>query len=218
MRRGITLIEVLVVVGILGVLFGIVYTMASSLRKRAQILTCMHNLRQIGIALRLYREDWGVEPLRKGLPASYWMDPQSWAKLGLPVWHDLHICFLSVLGYADEKIFECPAGRPYPDTFFYGCYFLDLVRWPDDPFLFLKRCFAEQWASKGERTIVVECRAHNRRGKDRDEDGLPDLIWEDDEKIDTLLLVLRFDGSVGKVWSDVPRSLCEEILEEGGER
>jgi len=55
--RGFTLIELLVSIGIIVVLAAILLPVLARARERARIAVCMSNLRQIGIAFRMYTDD-----------------------------------------------------------------------------------------------------------------------------------------------------------------
>ena len=55
--EGFTLIELLVVIGIIALLAAILFPVFAQARRRAQQTTCQSNLRQIGLALALYRQD-----------------------------------------------------------------------------------------------------------------------------------------------------------------
>jgi prepilin-type N-terminal cleavage/methylation domain-containing protein len=57
--RGFTLVELLVVVAILAALAGIVYASSGSVREKGRQTICVSNLRQIGMAIAMYRQDYG---------------------------------------------------------------------------------------------------------------------------------------------------------------
>jgi prepilin-type N-terminal cleavage/methylation domain-containing protein len=61
-RTGFTLIELLVVVGILAVLAALLFPVLSKARGQARSITCVSNLRQVGLALQMYQSDWGRMP------------------------------------------------------------------------------------------------------------------------------------------------------------
>lgn len=57
-NRGFTMIELLVVIGIIAILAGIMYPVLTSGRKRANQATCLSNLHQCVVALRIYMDDY----------------------------------------------------------------------------------------------------------------------------------------------------------------
>jgi len=76
-RRGFTLVELVVVIAIIAALTAIVLPVVSRVRENGRRATCKSNMRQIGLALQMYRQDWdGVDP-DKGMPLSHW-------QMGLP--------------------------------------------------------------------------------------------------------------------------------------
>ena len=62
-RKRFTLIELLVVIAIIGILAAMLMPSLNKARARAQLISCRGNLRQLGIALKLYTEEGGVYPV-----------------------------------------------------------------------------------------------------------------------------------------------------------
>ncbi len=58
-KKAISLTEILVVVAIIAILSGLLTPVVLSAKKQAQETTCISNLKQIWVALSLYREDHG---------------------------------------------------------------------------------------------------------------------------------------------------------------
>lgn len=76
-RCAFTLIEMLVVIGIIAVLVGIILAVLPVVRQRSYEAGCLNNLRQLGQAFAMYKQDWGgveaepgrhYEPWQLGLP------------------------------------------------------------------------------------------------------------------------------------------------------
>lgn len=57
--RGFSLVEVIVAMGIIAVLAGIVFTALAPAKEKAKEVICVNNLKQIGHAIEMYRQDYG---------------------------------------------------------------------------------------------------------------------------------------------------------------
>jgi len=58
MRKGFTLIELLVVIAIIAILAAILFPVFARAREKARQASCLSNLKQLGIAARMYAQDY----------------------------------------------------------------------------------------------------------------------------------------------------------------
>ena len=62
--KGFTLVEILVVIGIIIILSALLFPVVTKATERARESSCISQLHQIGIAVQMYQEDHGGRPLR----------------------------------------------------------------------------------------------------------------------------------------------------------
>jgi general secretion pathway protein G len=75
-RSGFTLVEILVVLAIIAVLAAILLPVLSSAREKGRAAVCQSNLKQIGLGITMYTQDWERYP--RGLDAADKNTPQIW--------------------------------------------------------------------------------------------------------------------------------------------
>jgi prepilin-type processing-associated H-X9-DG protein len=64
-RRGLTIVEILVVVGLIAVLLAMLIPAVQQTRRTASALACLNQLRQISLAALNYESSWSVMPSRR---------------------------------------------------------------------------------------------------------------------------------------------------------
>src|SRR6266478_657333 len=92
---GFTLVELLTVIAIIAVLAAIVMPVFASVRGKARETTCVSNLRQIGLSIRMYAQDydelypWAVDPADKYTPVIWDQYPDFQAQIPfMPLLHE----------------------------------------------------------------------------------------------------------------------------------
>lgn len=110
-RRGFSLIELLVVIAIIAILAALLFPVLSSARTRAQRTTCLNNLRQINLGLRMYSDE-SIDKVPR-TPGTTRSNALSWSG-----YKQLVKSYVGLYGKSSprDKIFACPADRFYYDV------------------------------------------------------------------------------------------------------
>ncbi|MCS7278312.1 MAG: type II secretion system GspH family protein [Aquificaceae bacterium] len=103
-KKGLTLMELLVVIGIIAVLAGILYVALAPVRGKARLTHCINNFRQIHLALESYRQDWdGVDADTATTFADLGLPPQIYIMEGsFPFYKEKYLV-------GTKEIWKCPS-------------------------------------------------------------------------------------------------------------
>lgn len=114
MRRtktdGFTLIELLIVIALIATLAAMLFPVFAAAREKARQTVCLSNLRQIGLALAMYAQDYdglyayGADPLEKHSPYRY-NNPEDEVKVKtMPLLHQILAPYTKT-----PEIWRCPS-------------------------------------------------------------------------------------------------------------
>jgi prepilin-type N-terminal cleavage/methylation domain-containing protein len=107
--KGFTLIELLVVIAVIGILASLLLPATSAAKRKTQRTTCMNNLRQINLGIRMYSDDSNDASPSPGSAAS----PENFDTL-YSGYKQLIKNYVGMNG----KLFACPADKFYPNHIF----------------------------------------------------------------------------------------------------
>lgn len=110
--RGFTLIELLVVIAIIAILAAILFPVFARARENARKATCQSNLKQIGTACAMYRQDYDERSVRFGYTTTTGVDGQS---------VEVTPHYLLQPYVKNTNVFICPSGSKYNGYKDTGC-------------------------------------------------------------------------------------------------
>jgi prepilin-type N-terminal cleavage/methylation domain-containing protein len=103
-RRGFTLIELLVVIAIIAILAAILFPVFAQAREKARVATCTSNLKQFGLSILMYVEDYD-ETMPIGFKTAWLVGPLTSQLAGVPE-RGVHA---EIAPYVkNHGIFHCP--------------------------------------------------------------------------------------------------------------
>jgi prepilin-type N-terminal cleavage/methylation domain-containing protein len=113
--KGFTLIELLVVIAIIAILAALLLPVFSAAKTKAKRTSCLNNLRQINLGIRMYSDESNDASPSPGSAAS----PTNFATL-YSAYKQLMKNYVGVNGASSprDKLFACPADTFYPNHIF----------------------------------------------------------------------------------------------------
>lgn len=202
-RKGLTLMEILVVISILATLAALLFPVYLRVRARMDIHVCAQQLRQIGLAIRMYARDYGDDSPYKIPPSLGALYPHYVQNGDLLVCPTFRKAAIEVV--EDMRKYCLRFGFPWSSYYEFNPTFLDKHARECElglscPAAWLS--FSEVYAKRGDQTPIAFCDTHQY--------GCPSVEFHHSPKFKLLncnsladpsapYVVLRWGGSVSFV-------------------
>jgi len=165
-----TLIELLVVIAIIAILASMLLPALAKAREKARAISCLSNLKQCGLAIAMYMDDFPMY-FPNGGSSGDASDDAKFNKYPTSMAWGVYLARTGMLPKNEYKVVRCPSLKKHPDypNYFssYGAYYSNALRNPPtgnakNPNL-LEQCYVEK-AKSLHNLLLIGCAASATTG------------------------------------------------------
>jgi prepilin-type N-terminal cleavage/methylation domain-containing protein/prepilin-type processing-associated H-X9-DG protein len=119
--RGFTLIELLVVIAIIAILAAILFPVFARARENARRASCQSNLKQIGLGIHQYVQDYDDRMPLAGYPLSTWTSTTTWHSFIYPYVKSMQVFKCPSRNIQDSAFTLAATGQAFPVSYKANC-------------------------------------------------------------------------------------------------